>query len=380
VPLSIMLLFLSSCAGIPASDLTNAAWRGDVSAVQALLAKGADVNMKAAGGMTALMSAAHEGRFAVVQALLAKGADVNASRDDGVTALMLASLPGFLDVVQALLASGADVNAKSNIGLTPLEMAVSSPTGHLEREVVQALLDKGADANASRNDGITALMIAAQDGKLGSVQALLAKGADVNAKERNQGGTTALMMAAQKGRVDVVQALLAKGADVNARTNSGRTSLMFASNNNYPEVVRILLANGAGTTQKTPQIPPSQSKDSGNQKALPENLATKFVPMPSNINCILRQVGMAFGSGPIVSLTCGVTGGVQKSINSASDVLKNDGIIVTQDFGEFHIANFAGVDIRTAMTSGAPYMTSAAGLSIAIANDQLKPLIGYLQK
>jgi uncharacterized protein len=56
----------------------------------------------------------------VVQALIAKGADVNAKRNDGLTALMTASRRDRIDVVQALLDRGADVNAKDNSGLTAL--------------------------------------------------------------------------------------------------------------------------------------------------------------------------------------------------------------------------------------------------------------------
>ncbi|MGB6373780.1 MAG: ankyrin repeat domain-containing protein, partial [Methylocella sp.] len=71
----------------PAEDLINAALRGDAAAVQALLAKGADVNAKMPFGWTALITASKFARLDVVQALLAKGADVNAKRIDGETAL-----------------------------------------------------------------------------------------------------------------------------------------------------------------------------------------------------------------------------------------------------------------------------------------------------
>ena len=92
-------------AGPPAEDLINAALHGDAAAVQALLAKGAEVNAKANDGVTALMAASEEGHGEVVEALLAKGAEVNARRtNDGVTALILASYKGHIEVVQALLA------------------------------------------------------------------------------------------------------------------------------------------------------------------------------------------------------------------------------------------------------------------------------------
>lgn len=66
------------------------------------------------------MYASQEGYLGVVQALLAKGADVNAKNNDGRTALIFASLKGQLEIVQAFLAKGADVNAKVNYGPTDL--------------------------------------------------------------------------------------------------------------------------------------------------------------------------------------------------------------------------------------------------------------------
>src|SRR5271165_1131162 len=66
-----------------------AAARGHLAMVQALLAKGAEVNAKTPGGWTALMKAAEGGHLAVVQALLDKGAEVNAK----------SPLPDALDVV-----------------------------------------------------------------------------------------------------------------------------------------------------------------------------------------------------------------------------------------------------------------------------------------
>ena len=55
--------------------------------MQALLAKGAEINHQAKNGVTALIIAAEKGKEAVVQALLAKGANVNLRLNGGGTAL-----------------------------------------------------------------------------------------------------------------------------------------------------------------------------------------------------------------------------------------------------------------------------------------------------
>src|ERR1700730_10299053 len=65
-----------------------------------------------AGPSEDMIAAASRGDRAAVQALLAKGADVNAKDNGGRTALMMATVTGHPDVVQTLLAMGAEVNAK----------------------------------------------------------------------------------------------------------------------------------------------------------------------------------------------------------------------------------------------------------------------------
>jgi hypothetical protein len=91
----------------PAEDLINAAGSGDAAAVQALLAKGADINAKASNGVTALVAASYPGHLDVVQALLAKGADVNAKAIGSRTALDAATAGGHADVSALLVQAGA---------------------------------------------------------------------------------------------------------------------------------------------------------------------------------------------------------------------------------------------------------------------------------
>ena len=59
-------------------DLLKAAVRDDLNAVIRLIARGADVNIRDSDGRTALMYASLEGYLTVIDALLAKGANVNA--------------------------------------------------------------------------------------------------------------------------------------------------------------------------------------------------------------------------------------------------------------------------------------------------------------
>ena len=102
----------------------DAARRGDTSAVQTLLTLGADANSTDESGYTALMYASAEGYIGIVQALLNKGANVNVTETDrgyaegtanGIvihqgdtnTALSLASASGRQEIVEVLLKAGA---------------------------------------------------------------------------------------------------------------------------------------------------------------------------------------------------------------------------------------------------------------------------------
>jgi hypothetical protein len=74
------------------SPLMEAATRGDLRAVQALVDAGADTDLKTQYGQTALMLAIGEGRTAVVKYLLEQGATTDAVDYLGMTATKYASL------------------------------------------------------------------------------------------------------------------------------------------------------------------------------------------------------------------------------------------------------------------------------------------------
>jgi NAD(P)-dependent dehydrogenase (short-subunit alcohol dehydrogenase family) len=95
---------------------------GDLAAVEALLAAGADPNVKElSGGSSPLITAAMFGRSAEARALIEAGADVDQQNDDGSTALITAAFMAHPDIVQALLDAGADKNIRNNAGSTALD-------------------------------------------------------------------------------------------------------------------------------------------------------------------------------------------------------------------------------------------------------------------
>jgi hypothetical protein len=111
-----------SAQGPVNSPVADAASRGDVTAVQALLKQGVDASAAQGDGMTALHWAADRGDAAMAEMLVHAGANVSAGTRLGqYTPLHLASRAGHAAVVTVLLAAGADVSAKTTPGgTTPL--------------------------------------------------------------------------------------------------------------------------------------------------------------------------------------------------------------------------------------------------------------------
>ena len=160
--------------------------------------------------------AAMRGDVVAVQALLAEGADVNEPQGDGMTALHWSAHNGDASLARILLDAGADVAAGTRIGhYTPLHLAAQAGAG----EVVEMLLGAKADPSAPTEGAgaATPLHFAAASGSVRAVEVLVAAGANVNAAEEAW-GQTPLIFAASKGRTEAVRALLAAGADPSIHT------------------------------------------------------------------------------------------------------------------------------------------------------------------
>ena len=116
--------------------------------VDFLIAKGADVKAVAKNAMqvTALHSAVADGGHSrIAKALVAAGADVNVKQRHGWTPLHGAAHSGDREVVELLLAHGADPDVKHQEGKTALDLAREK--GHAD---VVALLEGAETGRPSR--------------------------------------------------------------------------------------------------------------------------------------------------------------------------------------------------------------------------------------
>ncbi|HZJ42620.1 MAG TPA: ankyrin repeat domain-containing protein [Pyrinomonadaceae bacterium] len=96
---------------------------GDLTELDAVLKKGADLNGCNRNGVSALMRASSAGNHHMVQALLEHGADIHAHRNDGFNAILLATFFGHFKTVRVLVEHGADLDQTTRCGNTPEDWA-----------------------------------------------------------------------------------------------------------------------------------------------------------------------------------------------------------------------------------------------------------------
>lgn len=197
-------------------------------------------------GNTPLMLAAVYSDLSSMQRLIERGADVHATNFAGADALMRAAFDA--DKAALLLKHGAKAKTRSVLGNTALMLAARTANSH---RTVEMLLEHGADPAATNNWGATALMAAAAGGDVESVRLLLSHGAPVNAQPGAShesfvlgGGRSALMWAAFRGDTTTINVLLDAGADVNGVGLLG-TPLSQAAWADQTEAARVLIARGA---------------------------------------------------------------------------------------------------------------------------------------
>jgi ankyrin repeat protein len=143
-------LFLAGCGFLsgPISPLITAARSGDVAKINELATSGADMNAPGGvNGWTPLMHAVHTNQAGSVEALLNKGAIVDLHAG-GTTALVMAAGYGYTGIVKILLRHGADPRAAARNGQTALAAALEgsldidrTTAGQCQTETVEAIAE-----------------------------------------------------------------------------------------------------------------------------------------------------------------------------------------------------------------------------------------------
>ncbi len=199
----------------------------DIGAIQALLAKGADINAQdASNGYTPLMYAIVYNKFDAFRYLMMSGADVSITTLDGRTALHIAAIYNRVDMFKMLISIGANIFAMDNAGLTPYESS-----GEMYEEIAMVLASQYDDINQ-------ALLDCTFIGANTCVVQILKKGANVNYSSRH--GDTALTIAMNRKNIDLIAILIANGADLNQRGIGGLTAKDLAHAIGDQQIINVV--------------------------------------------------------------------------------------------------------------------------------------------
>lgn len=208
---------------------------GRTAVVELLLDRGANVNNRYAipssrgkiGNQTALSMASNRGHLDVCRLLISRGADMEVAADSGYTALMWALVNGASeDAAELLLDSGANPDPGtlpaeewSEAKTTPLILATSNGLSGIALRLIEA----NVNLDAQDGSGSTALKHASRNGLDSVVKALIDKGANLNLADEE--GWTPLISAASRAAWGAMQHLIDAGAEANHTADGGATAL-----------------------------------------------------------------------------------------------------------------------------------------------------------
>ena len=198
--------------------LYSATIRADIEGVKKALENGADINRQSENGYTSLMWActySQTPEYAeVAKFLIAAGADVNICAIDGTTAILDAA-ESSEEITMLLLENGADINASRNDGRGIFTSCIFGILmANTDMGLAEFVLSKGIDVNEAATSG------------------------DVE-------GWAGIHYAVSNGNEELVRFLVGKRADLNAKTKEGLTPLSLAESNEYSGIVEILKKAGA---------------------------------------------------------------------------------------------------------------------------------------
>ncbi len=179
-----------------------------------------DVDVKDSSGWTALQRAAQSGDVKEIDALLAKGADLEANAANvysGATAMEIALQFSRPEAAKHLLDRGASITGP--IGARVLALAAREGAD----DIIDVLVKRGVKVT-----GGSELALAAHYGRTSSIIRLVKAGARVNDADVNDHHFTPLMVACQNNQLEAAKALLDAGARINMQDDEKLTALHWA--------------------------------------------------------------------------------------------------------------------------------------------------------
>ena len=234
--------------------LHYASERGDWKVVEALLSKGAEIDVEDRYRCTPLMLAAESGHNDIFLYLIDHGADVNKKEGRKRTALHYASERGDLEVVEALLSKGAEIDVEGKDRWTPLILAVKYQKFAIMCHLIKAganvkqLVDHFSaivkDRYLRRYLFLSALSYTITKNHIAEAGVLITNGVGIEGELDNP-PRTALTLSAENGHDSLVRNLILQGVNVNYQDANGRSALHFAASSNHIQCGILLVEAGA---------------------------------------------------------------------------------------------------------------------------------------
>lgn len=259
----------AAMAPVAHADTVPANWwvyvhNDKASDLKALLAKGADPNVRYTNGQPALMRAVVDGAWKVFDVLAADPrTDVNAVNPANETALMYLAVAGETERARKLIARGAQVN---RLGWTPLHYAASKA----QMDTAKLLLANKAMVNAPSPEGTTPIMMAGFSGRMYMVQLLLDAGADITTRNLKGQNASDWAYAAKRNELGAELAkMIAKAEQQRAaqRAQQGRTTAIPVTDTPAapvePQQVPQAVQSDAPTSKPAEISAPAQSEGEG---------------------------------------------------------------------------------------------------------------------
>jgi ankyrin repeat protein len=262
-PAIVFLIVLTWSIPAFCGDIHDAALRGDLAKVKALLKDHPEiVSSKDDNSLTPLHRAAEYGHKDVVELLLANGADVNAQSRNGWTPLNGAMLRGNHKVAELLRKHGGIFGETENdSSARPFTRgSIHDAARKSDLQKVKMMLKENPELVSNKDkEGRTPLYYAVEMGNKDVAKLLLANNADANATAQRQiltsreghpfpdiggSGMTPLHYAAMSGKKDVAELLLTNKADVHAKDREGLAPLHAAEAHGHKDIVELLRQHG----------------------------------------------------------------------------------------------------------------------------------------
>lgn len=211
-----------------------------------LMAQGARIDMRDAGGEIPTSVAGMTGKGSVLSALINRAViterhDPNNQEPSFQSSTSVDVEENITSALQLLVEMGADIKARDHEGKTPVYWAIVSRT----IPALHFLLEMDVEAEVESTGGMRPLLQAVVGSSMAVVEVILDHNADIDATDEK--GRTALSWAADCGNLAAVQLLLERGAKVDVPDESGRTPLAWACarKDTNDQIIRTLLVHGA---------------------------------------------------------------------------------------------------------------------------------------